>query len=129
MVNTSSRRHGRFSWIQKHVFHDTLYTEHGELHHTKDTHFACPIPLFDLAGNFIMPYAVNEMLRGTIVFIRFNLVAKLTTVGMLSGCLPDLLRTLIRRLYGVHRRSGVERGLDGKDLASAYVLRPLGWLS
>jgi hypothetical protein len=40
-----------------------------------------------------------------------------------------LLRTLIRRLYGVHRRSGVERGLDGKDLASAYVLRPLGWLS
>jgi hypothetical protein len=40
-----------------------------------------------------------------------------------------LLRTLIRRLYGVHRRSGVERGLDVKDLASAYVLRPLGWLS
>jgi hypothetical protein len=30
---------------------------------------------------------------------------------------------------GVHRHSGVERGLDGKDLASAYVLHPLGWLS
>jgi len=40
-----------------------------------------------------------------------------------------LLRTLVRHLYGVHRRSGVERGLDGKDLASAYVLHPLGWLS
>jgi len=43
------------------------------------------IPLFNLAGNFITPYAANEMLWGTTVFIQFNLVAKLTTVGMLSG--------------------------------------------
>jgi hypothetical protein len=46
-----------------------------------------------------------------------------------SNLWKTMLRTLIRRLYGVHRCSGVERGLDGKDLASAYVLRPLGWLS
>jgi hypothetical protein len=30
-------------------------------------------------------------------------------------------------LLGVHRHSGMEWGLDGKDLASAYVLRPLDW--
>jgi hypothetical protein len=30
---------------------------------------------------------------------------------------------------GVHGHSGVEQGLDGKDLASAYVLHPLEWLS
>jgi hypothetical protein len=30
---------------------------------------------------------------------------------------------------GVHRCSGVEWGLDGKDLASAYVLHPREWQS
>jgi hypothetical protein len=30
-------------------------------------------------------------------------------------------------LLRVHGRSGTEWGLDGKDLASAYVLRPLDW--
>jgi hypothetical protein len=30
---------------------------------------------------------------------------------------------------GIHRHSGVEWGLDGKDLASAYVLHPLEWQS
>jgi hypothetical protein len=65
------------------------YAEHGELHHIKDMHFTCPVPLFNFARNFIMPYAVNEVLRGTTVFVQFNLVAKSTTVGMLLGCLPD----------------------------------------
>jgi hypothetical protein len=30
-------------------------------------------------------------------------------------------------LLGVHGHSGAERGLGRKDLASAYVLRPLNW--
>jgi hypothetical protein len=65
------------------------YAEREELHHIKDTHFVCPVPLFNLTGNLIMPYAVNEMLQGATVLIRFNLVARSTMVGMLAGCLPD----------------------------------------
>jgi hypothetical protein len=40
-----------------------------------------------------------------------------------------VLRTQEWRLYGVHRHSRVEQGLDGKDLASAYVLCPVEWQS
>jgi hypothetical protein len=66
-------------------------------------------------------------------------VHPLEVVGALPLSLPPslvptsvfilLLRTLVRRLYGVHGRSGAEWGLDGKDLASAYVLCPLKWQS
>jgi hypothetical protein len=42
--------------------------------------------------------------------------------------LTYLLKTReVASLLGVHGRSGMERGLGEKDLASAYVLRPLDW--
>jgi hypothetical protein len=62
-----------------------------ELHEIKQTHVACPVPLFDLDGHFVLPGVANITLPGATVFVRFTLVTKKTRVGVITAGLPDYI--------------------------------------
>jgi hypothetical protein len=58
-------------------------TSKVELHEVKESHMACPVPLFDLDGRLLLPGCANMLLPDATVFVCFTLVASVTCLDVM----------------------------------------------
>jgi len=62
-----------------------------ELQHIRDSHVACPVPLFNLNGHFVFPAAAKNVLLGATVLVRFMMVVKIIPVVVMGGLLDYMV--------------------------------------